>query len=231
MRAVWNNAKARAILFLGGGIACLAVAATLVVFFAGRWGGDEPRHLAGPALHLSRDEIQAGGDNWPPPPAVKTEKEEHWVLYVTGAVRRPGVYRLPPGSRVYELVEQAGGMTADAAPEAFNMAAPLGDGMHIHVPERTELVQPSGEGAQVNPSSRGSLAYADPSPEDDRIDINRADAQTLERLPGVGPKTAEEIIRYRNEEGPFRCVEDLLGVRGIGPAKLEALRERVRTGR
>jgi competence protein ComEA len=64
----------------------------------------------------------------------------------------------------------------------------------------------------------------------DLIDINTADARTLERLPGIGPKTAEAIIRYREQEGPFRCVEDLLSVKGIGPAKLEAIKDQVQAG-
>jgi competence protein ComEA len=225
-----DNTKLKGILFLFGGLLSLVAAGGLVLFFAGRWGGDEPKHVAGPALHLSRDESLQS----PAPDLAEGDKhkEEHWVLYITGAVRRPGVYKLPPGSRVYELVEQAGGLTDSAVPEAFNMAAPLADGIHIHVPDESETVSlPSFDNSKQTPAVSGAAAFGVPDNEENLIDINTADATVLERLPGIGPKTAEAIIRYREQEGPFKCVEDLLSVRGIGPVKLEGLRDQVRVGR
>ncbi len=220
--------KLKGLLFFIGGFLALAAAAVLVLSFSGKWGGDEPKHVAGPALHLTSEEIPRETESTPFPKQQRTE--EHWVLYITGAVRRPGVYKLPADSRVYELVEQAGGLTGSAAPEAFNMAALLEDGMHIHVPDKTEVTQPvldrstKGEGLPGTVASGGSLRGHE------LIDINTADAKTLEMLPGIGPKTAEAIIRHREQEGPFRCVDDLLSVKGIGPAKLEAIRDQVQAG-
>jgi competence protein ComEA len=220
--------KLKGLLFFIGGFLSLAAAAVLVLSFTGRWGGDEPKHVAGPALHLTREEIP--GETESPPSVQQKRVEKHWVLYITGAVRRPGVYKLPPDSRVYELVEQAGGLTDSAAPEAFNMAAPLEDGMHIHVPDKTEPLPPAFDNSIQGVVSPGTMASGKTQNGKDLIDINTADARTLERLPGIGPKTAEAIIRYREQEGPFRCVEDLLSVKGIGPAKLEAIKDQVQAG-
>ncbi|MFP4481849.1 MAG: helix-hairpin-helix domain-containing protein [Thermovirgaceae bacterium] len=221
--------KFKGILFLLGGLFSLAAAAILVLFFAGKWGGDEPKHVAGPALHLSREDVAPGTGTSPSPLQEKTE--EPWVLYITGAVRRPGVYKLPPGSRVYELVEQAGGLADSAAPEAFNMAAPLGDGIHIHVPDQSEAVPSGFDNSMQDVTTSGAGTFGVQRHENDLININTADAKTLERLPGIGPKTAEAIIRHRKQEGPYRCVDDLLSVKGIGPAKLEAIRDQVQAGR
>ncbi|MGC9489836.1 MAG: helix-hairpin-helix domain-containing protein [Thermovirgaceae bacterium] len=220
--------KLKGLLFFIGGFLSLAAAAFLVLSFTGRWGGDEPKHVAGPALHLTREEIPGKTENTLS--GQQKRIEEHWVLYITGAVRRPGVYKLPPDSRVYELVKQAGGLTDSAAPEAFNMAAPLEDGMHIHIPDKTEIIPPSLDNSIKGVTTPGTVASVKPQNRKDLIDINTADAKTLERLPGIGPKTAEAIIRYREQEGPFRCVDDLLSVKGIGPAKLEAIKDQVQAG-
>ncbi|MGC9371829.1 MAG: helix-hairpin-helix domain-containing protein [Thermovirgaceae bacterium] len=221
--------KLKGLLFLIGGFLSLAAASVLVLSFTGRWGGDEPKHVAGPALHLTREEIPRETESTPSP--KKESLEGHWVLYITGAVRRPGVYKLPPDSRVYELVKQAGGLTDSAAPEAFNMAAPLEDGMHIHVPDKTEAVPPAFDHSTQGAGLPGAVAFGGSRRGYGLIDINTADAKTLEGLTGIGPKTAEAIIRHREQEGPFRCVDDLLSVKGIGPAKLKAIRDQVQAGR
>jgi len=220
--------KLKGVLFFIGGFVSLAAAAVLVLSFTGRWGGDEPKNVAGPALHLTREEIFRETESIPSP--QQERKEEHWVLYITGAVRRPGVYKLPPDSRVYELVEQAGGLTDLAASEAFNMAAPLEDGMHVHVPDKTDAVSPTLDDSMQGVGLPGAVTSSGSQRKNDLIDINTADAKTLEMLPGIGPKTAEAIIRHREQEGPFRCVDDLLSVKGIGPTKLEAIRDQVQAG-
>lgn len=231
MGTVWDNPKIRGFAFFVGGFLCLAAAAVLVLSFSGKWGDEKPKHVAGPALHFSMDDSADNVSDTASTETGENKKEEHWVLYITGAVKRPGVYRLPPGSRVYQLVDQAGGLTPEAVPEAFNMAAPLADGMHIHVPDKTEAAEPSPEKSFKTPYTFGSDSLAGGTVDNELIDINRADVKTLEKLPGIGPKTAEAIIRYRDQEGPFRCVEDLLSVKGIGPAKLEAIRDQVRVSR
>lgn len=149
--------------------------------------------------------------------AAPTTTSGEVVVHVAGAVTAPGVYRLPTGSRVVDAVQSAGGLTADAQPDAVNLAALLGDGERVYVPRVGEVVP------VVSLAATGSTAPPGP------IDINRASADELDALPGVGPATAAAIVAFRDQHGPFGSVDDLADVRGIGPAKLEALRGLVTT--
>jgi competence protein ComEA len=138
------------------------------------------------------------------------------VVHVAGAVASSGVYRLPAGSRVVDAVQTAGGLAPDAAPDAVNLAALLTDGQRIYVPR-------VGEVAPAEPSGGGSTVPSGP------VNLNSATADELDALPGVGPATAAAIIAHREQHGPFGSVDDLADVRGIGPAKVEALRGLVTT--
>lgn len=138
------------------------------------------------------------------------------VVHVAGAVAVPGVHRLPPGTRVIDAVEASGGLTPDADAGAVNLAAALVDGSQVYVPRIGEV--PPGP-----PASAGGRGEASGP-----VDLNTADATLLETLPGVGPATAAAIVDHRERHGPFATVEGLLEVRGIGEAKLEALRDLVR---
>lgn len=154
---------------------------------------------------------------------------ELWV-HIAGAVASPGVVRLPGGSRVVDAVEAAGGLRADADPDRTNLAAPLTDGQRVVVPVLGQPLPPEltvprggpggGEGGSGGPSDGPSGP----------IDLNTATEAELDTLPGVGPATATAIISHREDAGPFRSVDDLLDVRGIGEAKLEALRDLVTVG-
>jgi competence protein ComEA len=134
------------------------------------------------------------------------------VVQAAGAVSAPGVYHMPAGSRVVDLVAVAGGATADAAPGALNLAAVLVDGARVQVPRVGESVPPT------------VVADAPAGP----LDLNTATAAQLDQLPGVGPSLAAAIVRARERQGPFASVDGLLDVPGIGPAKLDALRDLVR---
>lgn len=134
------------------------------------------------------------------------------VVHVAGAVAAPGVHELGTGARVLDALQAAGGPVGDAELDALNLAAPLVDGQRIHVPRVGEVV------VGADPSFAGGPPVL--------IDLNRAGATELEALPGVGPAIAAEIIADRERNGPFATVDDLLRVRGIGPAKLAAVRDR-----
>lgn len=210
----------RGFLFLAGGVGCFLLASFLLWTFSGRFSDDGPTTEAGPSLGVRSREAQVE-------PVAAPLKEEGWVIYVTGAVARPGVYNLPAGSRVYQLVEKSGGLTDEADAESINLAAKLSDGVHVHVPKKGEAKTPAqGFVAQEN-QKKGSFLD---STSTGSVDINRASKEDLERLPGIGPKTAEAIIAYRESHGPFRRVEDLLQVKGIGPKKLEAVRNLITVG-
>ncbi|HUJ55894.1 MAG TPA: ComEA family DNA-binding protein [Gaiellaceae bacterium] len=134
------------------------------------------------------------------------------VVDVAGAVRRPGLYRLPSGSRIQNAIVAAGGATRKAQLDAVNLAAPLADGEQVLVP---------GSGAAA--AAVGSASASEPSPSAP-LDLNTATAEQLDALPGVGPVTAQKIIAYRQAHGPFHAVDELQGVPGIGPAKMAQLK-------
>lgn len=139
------------------------------------------------------------------------------VVHVAGAVNGPGVHELPAGSRVVDAVEASGGLAPDADPGAVNLAATLVDGAQVYVPRVGEV--PAGPAA-ASPGAEDAASGP--------VDLNSADATLLDTLPGVGPATAAAIIDHRERHGPFASVDGLLEVRGIGEAKLEAIRDLVR---
>ena len=134
------------------------------------------------------------------------------VVHVAGAVRRPGLYRLREGSRVADAVARAGGATAKADTAAVNLAAPLADGIQVLVPSR---VAGAAGGTAAGAAGGG------------RVSLSSATAAQLDELPGVGPITAQKIVDYRAAHGGFSSVDDLDAISGIGPARLEQLRELV----
>lgn len=137
------------------------------------------------------------------------------LAHAAGAVRAPGVYSLPAGARVRDLVDAAGGAAPDADLDRINLAAPVADGSQVYVPRKGEAV-PSGA-----TGGAGETAPAGP------LDLNTATLEQLDALPGVGPATAKAILDERAKRGRFGSVDELLDVRGIGPAKLDAIRDLV----
>ena len=134
------------------------------------------------------------------------------VVYVVGAVRRPGLYRLPAGSRVADAVARAGGATRRADPAALNLAAPVADGQQVLVPAMLPRAVAAAQGASVPGAPVGP------------VQLSVATAEQLDALPGIGPVTAQKIIDYRAAHGALRSVDDLDDIPGIGPARVEQLR-------
>jgi len=151
---------------------------------------------------------------FPPPSPVPLP------IHVIGAVHQPGVVELPPGALVEQAIEAAGGPADGANLDAVNLAARLEDGDQVRVP-LAALVAPT-SGASTTPAAASTLV-----PSGSPVNLNTATASELDRLPGIGPSLAKEIITYREAHGAFARVDDLLLVPGIGPAKLASLRDLV----
>ncbi|MEX0992610.1 MAG: helix-hairpin-helix domain-containing protein [Solirubrobacterales bacterium] len=138
-------------------------------------------------------------------------------VYVTGAVRRPGVYELPAWARLDAAVRRAGGPARGADLEAVNLAAKVADGQQVVVPRRATA------GADVaTGEALGSGTASGP------ISLNTATSEQLDQLDGVGPATAQKILDWRKQHGGFRSIEDLKQIGGIGPKRFEALKDKVR---
>ncbi len=159
-------------------------------------------HAPGQAVTLDG----ASGDAITASPAPKL------VVYVVGAVRRPGLVRLADGARVADALERAGGPSRKADLAAVNLAAPVADGQQVVVPA---LVPGGGAGATAGPAAPAKVSLAS------------ATLEQLDALPGIGPVTAQKIIDWRSAHGPLRSVDDLDAVPGIGPARIEQLRDLV----
>lgn len=170
-------------------------------------------------LALAAIGIGAGLGRMPPVPPEPLESRSSdqptapagkIAVHVAGMVLSPGVVDVPPGSIVADAIAAAGGFRPGAFVEEINLAAPVATGDQIVVPGPTE----AGTGSDA--------------PGDGLISLNLASATELEALPGVGPVLAERIVSFREANGRFDVVEDLLQVPGIGEAKLDALRDLVK---
>ncbi len=148
----------------------------------------------------------------PPAPAAPAEA----VVYISGAVARPDVYRLPGDARVKDVVVAAGGLSPAAAAAQINLAAPISDAQHIHVPS-------VGEDLGVPVSDTSAAADGSTVGADGLLDLNSASAADLEDLPGIGATIAERILAYRDERGGFTSVDDLKEVSGVGAKLFERI--------
>lgn len=135
-----------------------------------------------------------------------------WYVHICGEVENPGVYMLPEGSRVFEVVEAAGGFTAEAADASLNLADVIADGMQIVVLSDEEFAVVSEERA----SESGGL-----------VNINKASKEQLMTLSGIGESRAEDIIRYREESGGFQTIEDIMKVTGIKDAAFQKIKNSI----
>jgi competence protein ComEA len=177
-----------------------------------------------------------------PPPSLAPAPPAEIVVHVAGAVKQPGVYRLPPGARADDALKAAGGARPDANPDAINLAEKLEDGRQLYVPTRQE--QPSGGASEparmasasspvakkASHSSSGSSTRVEKltTPGQGTVNINTATAEELQRLPGVGPSYAARILQFRKENGPFTSPEQLMDISGIGEKRFEKMKPFVR---
>jgi competence protein ComEA len=203
-------------------VAAYAVAAFLMVFFALRFlnrapGGGAPVSLDPPGASTQpRDAARASG---PAPPAKSL-----LVVDVAGEVHRPGVYRIPAGSRADAAVQQAGGVTRSAERSAVNLAMPLHDGQQIVVPRRGAAASAAAGAGGSAASGAGSAPGAVPA---QPVSLSSATVEQLDTLDGIGPTLAARIVQYRDAHGGFRSVEELRQVSGIGDKRFAALRKAV----
>lgn len=140
---------------------------------------------------------------------AEVEDLRHILIHISGAVREPGVYRVPVPFRVIEAVKLAGGFLDSAKTDSINLAEVLKDGQKIDIP--FNIVFP--------PFSQTA---------DGPVNLNTADINKLKTIPGVGESTAKKIIEYRTSKGPFRKIEDLMKVGGIGKGKFERMKGQIK---
>lgn len=161
----------------------------------------------------------------PTPTAVPTETPGPMQVFVNGAVVQEAVYTLPAGSLAQDAIEAAGGFADDANVTVVNLAQPMFNGAQVYVPFNVENnATPTAviltESEAVNSTGKQTSLSAE-----GMVNINSADATQLETLPGIGASTAEKIIAFRDENGRFATIEDIMNVPGIGEGKFDQLQE------
>lgn len=167
-----------------------------------------------------------------PEPEI-TQPPQDIFVDICGAVTKPGVYRMPPDSRVYEAVEAAGGLLPEAAGNRVNQAQPLSDGQQIYVPTKEEAEkgmagQPSGGAA--DPGTGGAVteaAGAGETQDSGTVNLNTADSAALQTLPGIGEAKARAILAYREEKGGFSGTEELMNVPGIKESTFSKIKDKI----
>jgi competence protein ComEA len=140
-------------------------------------------------------------------------------VYVSGAVNKPDVYALPSAAIVKEAIVAAGGATADADLDRINLATKLADQMQVYVPRTGEAALPLASTGESAPSATSA-----------KININTASVEELDRLPGIGPSIAKAVIDYRTANGPFKQIEDINEVKGIGDALFAKIKDQITAG-
>lgn len=169
-------------------------------------------------------EIIAPLPTWTPAPTATSGPLR---VFVNGAVAAPAVYTLPPGSIVEDVIAVAGGFTAQADTAVVNLAFPLQDGMQLFVPALGEAAPVTADLFTL-PDTRSvevSLTAAD-----GLVNLNTASLAELDALPGIGPSTAQKIIEYREANGRFATIEDIMNVSGIGQAKFDQIKTLITVG-
>lgn len=146
---------------------------------------------------------------------VNSEAEPEMYVDISGCVKKPGIYKIRRNTRLFEVIELAGGLTKDADYNGFNQAERIEDGDKIIIPGKGD------EDGETMPSQGTSSASGG------KININTADSMALQEIPGVGPSTAEKIISYREENGRFHKKEDLMNISGIGEKTFEKMEDKI----
>ncbi|HEU0020946.1 MAG TPA: helix-hairpin-helix domain-containing protein [Dehalococcoidia bacterium] len=211
-------------------IAALALLSGVLIVAAAwilaRGDGNAPIQVIEPSSASATEPPQIGGGGalMPTPP---TPPEPDLRVYINGAVQNPGVYPLQPGDRLVDALAAAGGATANADLTSINLAQRVRDEGYYYLPQEGETPPPiAALPAQPGPPQE-SNPWGGAQPDNPLIDVNTASADALATLPTIGPVKAQAIVAYRDQNGPFASIEEIIEVSGIGPLNYETIRDLV----
>ncbi|MDQ0416215.1 competence protein ComEA [Croceifilum oryzae] len=207
MLSRWTDREKKLVVALSVAVLCLLA----VLLFRGEgWlstGGTQVKNAEKPQNWMDQNEKTS----LVPP---KRESVQILVVDVKGAVKKPGIYQFKKATRLYEVIETAGGSTDDADLKKLNLAQEISDGSVLYIPRKGEESQPL-------------VGQSDASSKNGKVAINSASSKELEELPGVGAAKAEAIIQYREKNGPFKRAADIAKVPGIGEKLLARFKDKI----
>ncbi|TCP69297.1 helix-hairpin-helix domain-containing protein [Baia soyae] len=209
MLSRWTDREKKLVVALSVAVLCLL---SVLLFKGEGWfsaGGPQVKNAENPQNWMDQNEKMA----LVPP---NREGVQLLVVDVKGAVKKPGIYQFKKATRLYEVIETAGGSTEDADLKKLNLAQEIADGSVLYIPRKGEEGQPLV--GQTDPSSKNGTG---------KIAINSASSKELEDLPGVGAAKAEAIIQYREKNGPFKRAADIAKVPGIGEKLLARFKDKI----
>ena len=215
--------QSRKIIITVSGVILFLLAGTFTMLF--RPSEQTPQPAAAPAPAVEAPAPAVVHDT--PHETEKPSVPEVWYIYVTGAVKKPGVYKLPEGSRIFEAVNAAGGFTTKADEASLNLADFLSPNLHLHIAEKGQVQREESPQTVRVPGYSQQSSISGIAGSTGLVDINRANSQELQKINGVGPAIAQRIIDYRQKHGSFSRPEDLLNVKGIGASRLEQIRSQI----
>lgn len=161
-------------------------------------------------------------------PAETSPPRQEITVYVTGAVNKPGLVKVPEGARAAEAVNACGGLLPTADSEKINLAQALKDGQQLKVPEKVRSnVKSDPSKIDKSKSDKSKVDMSKAGNGEEKVNINTADEKELDTLPGIGPAMAQRIIEYRETEGAFQSIEEIKKIRGIGEAKFAKLKDKI----
>ena len=207
--------------------AVFLTAAGVVFWLSGEMGGEPlptvPSETAGSAAleGTVHDGVVHDGASFDGAVSETEAMDPAFVVHVCGEVVNPGIYELPAGSRIYEAVKAAGGFTENAAEESVNLASPIEDGVQIRIYSKEEA-ETLAAGAAPFDGFEASGEGKEPV-----VNLNTATKEELMTLSGIGESRAEDIIRYREENGGFQNIEDIMKVSGIKDAAFQKIKDRI----
>lgn len=200
-------------------LAAYAVAAVLLAVAGTRYLNERSAGAGGGAAPIALD-----GTKGSERPKSGRKSVRRIFVHVAGAVRRPGLFRVPAGSRTAAAIARAGGLSTKADLALINLAAPLQDGQQVLVPEAGTVAAAAPAGASGTSGTTGSPGGGSVVP----LSLSSATPEQLDALDGIGPTLSERIIEYREANGGFRSLEELREVDGIGEKRFESLSQAVR---
>lgn len=201
-------------------LAVIAIIITALLFYSMKDKND--------TIKISEAEIGNENETSQSKSEINRKKEDHKFIYVDigGCVKKPGVYKMESGNRIFEAIEKAGGLSEKADVSILNQAIEIKDGEKIYIPKLGETDRGNKShynNGLNNPGNTGDINVG----KDGYININLANSEELQKIKGIGPSTAEKIIEYRESNGNFRRIEDLKKIKGIGDKTFNKIKKYV----